>query len=211
MKITIVISLLVCLVLGCRQTEDVEDRVKSAAGASTKDSESKNVHPIAAAARYQIGKTVKYDPAYVGLDYPNGDLPIETGVCTDVVVRALRRAYAMDLQKLMHEDMKKNFSKYPKIWGLKRPDKNIDHRRVPNIMTYLKRSGDALPLSNKDFRAGDIVSCIVGRNMAHIMIVSDSKSAKGVPLVIHNYGNGTQETDSLESYRITGHYRIVKK
>jgi uncharacterized protein YijF (DUF1287 family) len=90
--------------------------------------------PIVTAARKQIGKTVSYDPAYVGLEYPGGDLPIEKGVCTDVVVRALRDALTMDLQKLIHEDMKIAFSSYPKIWGLKKTDRNIDHRRVPNLM-----------------------------------------------------------------------------
>ena len=97
--------------------------------------------PIVVAARSQIGRTVIYDPAYVGLAYPGGDVPIERGVCTDVVIRALRDALKMDLQKLVHEDMSAAFSKYPKIWGLRKPDRNIDHRRVPNLMKYFERRG----------------------------------------------------------------------
>lgn len=162
------------------------------------------------AARWQIGKTVSYDPAYVALSYPGGDIPIDKGVCTDVVIRALRKGRKMDLQKLVHEDMKQNFSLYPKIWKLKRPDKNIDHRRVPNLQTYFKRKGWSLPVTQKaeDYQPGDLVTCLVNGNLPHIMIVSDKVSADGTPLCIHNIGGGTQEEDSLFSFKLTGHYRI---
>ncbi len=165
--------------------------------------------PIAQAARSQIGKTTHYDPAYVGLAYPGGDVPIDRGVCTDVVIRALRDALGMDLQKLVHEDMQRAFSHYPKNWGLKRPDRNIDHRRVPNLRTYFKRSGYSIDVSKKaeDHLPGDIVTCTVG-GRPHIMIVSDKKTSRGVPLVIHNIGAGTQEENRLFDFPITGHYRI---
>lgn len=159
-------------------------------------------------ARKQIGITVSYDPAYRKLAYPGGDVPQSTGVCTDVVIRALRESHKMDLQKLVHEDMKKAFNKYPKIWGLSRLDKNIDHRRVPNLQCFFKRNGDALDLSlNKNnFLPGDIVTCLVG-NRPHIMIVSN-RTIAGIPLVIHNIGSGTKEDNSLFSFKLSGQYRI---
>ena len=162
------------------------------------------------AARWQVGKTVTYDPAYVGLKYPGGDLPIKKGVCTDVVIRAFRRGSGMDLQKLVHEDMRKNFSKYPQIWGLKRPDKNIDHRRVPNLKAYFKRHGWSLAVTEKvlNYKPGDIVTCTVAGRLPHIMIVSDKVGADGVPMVIHNMGSGAREEASLFKFPLTGHYRV---
>lgn len=168
--------------------------------------------PIARAARSQVGRTVIYDSAYVGLKYPGGDVPIERGVCTDVVIRALRKARNIDLQQLVHEDMKSAFSQYPTIWGLKRPDSNIDHRRVPNLITFFERKGYSVGVTQKpeDYLPGDIVTSTVGRNRPHIMIVSDKKTTAGVPLVIHNIGSGTKEENRLFSFPITGHYRIEK-
>lgn len=163
------------------------------------------------AARTQIGKTVRYDPTYYTLGYPNGDIPIEGGVCTDVVIRALRSSHKMDLQKLLHEDMQHAFSQYPKNWGLKNTDKNIDHRRVLNLQTYFKRKGYELPISSKaeDYQAGDLVTVLLPANLPHIMIVSDkSTPTSNTPLIIHNIGNGTQEEDRLFEFKITGHYRI---
>ena len=162
---------------------------------------------IAEAGQKQIGVTVSYDPAYASLDYPGGDVPQERGVCTDVVVRALRKAINQDLQQLVHEDMKKNFSKYPQIWGLSRPDKNIDHRRVPNLIVYLKRKHTTIPLTEKIFLPGDFVTCTVPPHLPHIMIVSDKKDAAGTPLVIHNIGGGTREEDRLADFPLTGHFR----
>lgn len=161
-------------------------------------------------ARAQIGQTTEYDPAYVSLKYPGGDVPMSKGVCTDVVIRALRKSRNMDLQKLVHEDMRRNFSKYPKIWGLKRPDKNIDHRRVPNLRTFFKRKGWSLAVTkNKnDYKPGDLVTCTVAGRLPHIMIVSDRKTANGTPLVIHNIGSGTVEEARLFEFPLTGHYRV---
>ena len=165
---------------------------------------------VVAAARRQIGVTVGYDPAYRKIGYPGGDVPRSSGVCTDVIIRALRDARKIDMQKLVHEDMKTSFSKYPQMWGLKAPDANIDHRRVPNLQCYFKRKGYALPVSKNaaDYKPGDIVTVMVGGKLPHIMIVSDRKSAAGVPLAIHNIGSGTQEEDVLFAYPLTGHYRI---
>jgi uncharacterized protein len=164
---------------------------------------------IVDAAKSQIGKTTSYDPAYTALAYPMGDVPIERGVCTDVVIRALRDAHDYDLQKHVHLDMKKHFSSYPKIWGLKKADKNIDHRRVPNLQTFLKRKGYALPLTEvaSNFKPGDLVTCMVGPR-PHIMIVSNKANSDGTPLIIHNIGSGAKEDDDLFTYPLTGHYRF---
>lgn len=161
-----------------------------------------------AAARSQIGVTVKYDSAYRKLDYPVGDVAKDTGVCSDVVVRALR-TQGIDLQKEVHEDMKKDFGAYPRKWGLKKPDPNIDHRRVPNLMTFFQRQGYAQPATKKseNFAGGDIVAWDLGAGITHIGIVSDRRTKEGVPLVIHNIGRGTQEEDILFQFHIIGHYR----
>lgn len=163
------------------------------------------------AARSQIGQTILYDPGYQALTYPNGDVPIERGVCTDVIIRAMRRAFNFDLQKRIHEDMKLNFSEYPQNWGLKRPDKNIDHRRVPNLQAFFTRQGWSLEISDESeaYRPGDIVTCLVPPNLPHIMIVSDKKSSDGIPLIIHNIGAGTQEENRLFDFKLTGHYRLA--
>ncbi len=167
---------------------------------------------LVAAARAQIGVTKAYDPAYKSLAYPGGDVPAERGVCTDVLIRAMRKSLSKDLQKLVHEDMKKNFGSYPKNWGLSRTDKNIDHRRVPNLQTYFQRQSYQLKLpADKDpakFLPGDIVTCIVPPNLPHVMIVSDRKTEGGTPLIIHNIGSGTQEEDMLFRFKLTGHYRV---
>ena len=163
---------------------------------------------LPALARRQIGVTLEYDPAYVRLNYPGGDVPQDRGVCTDVVIRAMRQLN-FDLQKEVHEDMKQNFALYPKRWGLKRPDKNIDHRRVANLQTFFTRKGWSLPVSKKaeDYHAGDLVTCLVAGRLPHIMIVSDRKNAQGVPYIIHNIGAGAVEEDDLFTYPLTGHYR----
>ena len=157
-------------------------------------------------ARSQIGKTLLYDPAYTRLQYPNGDVPMVKGVCTDVVIRALRHQ-GIDLQQRIHEDMKKNFKQYPQKWGLKTTDKNIDHRRVPNIMTYFKRQG--YEVKDQKYLAGDIVTWDLGKGLTHIGIISNKTTMLSkTPLVIHNIGYGTQENDILHEYKIIGHYRL---
>jgi len=167
---------------------------------------------LVAAARTQIGTTVTYDPCYQSMDYPGGDVPIDRGVCTDVIIRALRKSHGIDLQKCVHEDMKANFSKYPKIWGLKVTDRNIDHRRVQNLQAYFKRTGYETPVTKdaSDYRPGDLVTCIVPPNLPHVMVVSDRKSDEGIPLVIHNIGQGTREENRLFEFELTGHYRLPK-
>ena len=155
-------------------------------------------------ARAQIGRTLFYDPSYERLAYPMGDVNMIRGVCTDVVVRALR-GQDIDLQRLIHEDMSANFSVYPKNWGAKKTDKNIDHRRVPNIATYLKRKGYE---AKGEFKAGDIVTWRLDNGRPHIGIVSDKFAGGKTPLVIHNIGLGAQEEDVLNVYEITGHFRI---
>lgn len=168
---------------------------------------------LVSAARAQIGVTLSYDGSYQSLDYPNGDVPLAVGVCTDVVIRALRSSLTIDLQQRVHQDMKANFFSYPKNWGLKRPDKNIDHRRVPNLKTYFKRMGYQLAVTKnpKDYKAGDLVTCTVPPHLPHIMIVSDKKSEDGTPWVIHNIGLGTREENRLFEFKITGHYRLKRK
>ncbi len=165
--------------------------------------------PLVTAARSQVGKTVTYYPPYVALSYPGGDLPEDRGVCTDVVIRAMRSAWKIDLQKEVHEDMAANFSTYPKKWGLERTDRNIDHRRVPNLMTFFKRRGYNLPVTQKaeNYQPGDLVACTVAGKLPHIMIVSDKRTAGGRPLIIHNIGAGAQEEDKLFAFPLTGHYR----
>jgi uncharacterized protein len=162
------------------------------------------------AARAQIGVTLLYDPAYVRLDYPMGDVPPERGVCTDVVIRAYR-SQGLDLQQALHEDMRAHFDAYPPLWGLKRPDRNIDHRRVPNLETWLRRQGAERRVSAKadDYAPGDLVSWRLPGNLPHIGVVSDRRSAEGRPLVIHNIGAGTQEEDVLFAWAITGWFRFA--
>ncbi len=160
-------------------------------------------------ARRQVGVTRSYDPAYRRIAYPNGDVPRETGVCTDVVIRAYRHA-GVDLQKLVHEDMKAAFSVYPKNWGLRRPDTNIDHRRVPNLATFFRRKGKTLSVTQRgaDYRPGDIVTWRLSSGVPHIGVVSDVP-VRGTDRhkVVHNIGAGAQIEDVLFDYTLTGHYR----
>lgn len=163
---------------------------------------------IVSGARKQIGKTLQYDPSYKRLDYPNGDVELISGVCTDVVIRALRNA-GFDLQVLVHEDMKKNFELYPKNWGLKKTDTNIDHRRVPNLEKYFERKGWSLPVTkqSKNYKPGDIVTWKLGNGIDHTGVVVDTLTYLKRPLIIHNIGSGAQLEDVLFSWKIRGHFR----
>jgi uncharacterized protein len=157
-------------------------------------------------------ESVVYDPSYFSIDYPNGDVPVGKGVCTDVVIRAYRMM-GIDLQKEVHEDMRLNFDKYPKNWGLSRTDTNIDHRRVPNLMTFFEREGAKLPASPiaDDYLPGDIVCWSLGGGLTHIGLVVGNRSADGLrPLIVHNIGGGQVEADCLFDFRIIGHYRYKK-
>ena len=152
---------------------------------------------------------VRYDGSYRKINYPNGDVPDHLGVCTDVLIRSYRKL-GVDLQKDIHEDMKENFDKYPKLWGLSKPDPNIDHRRVPNLQILFKRKGILLPVTKNptDYVAGDIVSWMLPGNLPHIGIVIYSRSENsGKPLIVHNIGSGPVVEDILFDYRVTGHYR----
>ena len=176
------------------------------AGAARGDGETGR---MLAAAHAQIGVTVRYAPAYVRLDYPGGDVAVDRGVCSDVLIRAMR-AVGVDLQVDVHRDMRAHFSDYPRHWGLTRPDANIDHRRVPNLERYFGRSGKSLPLSRDpaDFEAGDFVSWRLDGGQPHIGIVSDQRSADGLrPLIVHNIGAGTQLEDVLFEWKMSGHFR----
>ena len=163
------------------------------------------------AAREQTRHRVVYDGAYQRIAYPMGDVAAGRGVCTDVIIRAYR-SLGVDLQQLVHEDMKANFARYPSHWGLTRPDSNIDHRRVPNLQTYFKRHGESFGVSRavEQYQPGDLVTWMLPGNLPHIGLVSDHKSADGErPLIIHNIGAGPQEEDALHVAPITGHYRFV--
>lgn len=162
------------------------------------------------AARAQIGVTVGYDPGYRQLAYPGGDVDQSTGVCTDVVIRAFR-ALGDDLQVRVHEDMRRHFDAYPKSWGLRGTDRNIDHRRVPNLQTFFTRHGHKLAVTKRaeDYQPGDIVTWRLSNGLPHIGLVSDRRNREGVPLILHNIGAGTQEQDLLFAFEITGHYRYA--
>jgi uncharacterized protein YijF (DUF1287 family) len=155
---------------------------------------------------------VIYDPSYFVIPYPNGDVPADKGVCTDVVIRAYRRL-EIDLQKKVHEDMKQHFSIYPQHWKLKTPDTNIDHRRVPNLMKFFSRKGTVLPITQNadDYKTGDIVCWDLGGSITHIGLVVNKKSADGTrPLIVHNIGGGQVLEDCLFNFKIIGHYRYEK-
>lgn len=160
---------------------------------------------LARAAERQVGVTVLYDPSYRRLAYPGGDVPPDRGVCTDVVIRAFR-AIGVDLQAEVHEDMRRSFRAYPRTWGLRRPDANIDHRRVPNLMVFFDRRGKSLSL-DAPYDAGDVVAWRLPSGLHHIGIVSREKTASGRPLVVHNIGQGARLEDVLDSFEKIGHYR----
>lgn len=163
---------------------------------------------LVAAAVAQTRTPVTYDGSYRRIAYPGGDVPETIGVCTDLVIRAYRRI-GVDLQVEVHEDMKRAFMSYPRIWGLSRPDPNIDHRRVPNLQTFFRRAEAELPLSSDAdaYRPGDLVTWMLPGNLPHIGVIADGRSTAGSPLVVHNIGRGPEVEDILFSYRITGHYR----
>lgn len=162
---------------------------------------------LVAAARAQVGVTTIYDPAYVVLAFPGGDIDRARGVCTDVVIRAFRDALGIDLQRAVNRDMKAAFSSYPQTWGLKRPDRNIDHRRVGNLRRLFERVG--AEVAGDGFMAGDIVSVTLPGNLPHVMILSDRAGPSGQPFVLHNIGAGAREEDRLGAYPMTGHYRLT--
>lgn len=169
----------------------------------------KFLEALSAAAIQRTHRSVRYDPAYVRIPYPGGDVPSDTGVCTDEIVRAYRTV-GVDLQKEVHEDMLKNFAVYPHGWQVLRPDSNIDHRRVPNLRVFFSRHGTALPVTGhgNDYRPGDLVTWDLGAGVPHIGIVVDRKSVEnGRYMIVHNIGAGPRMEDVLFNWKITGHYR----
>lgn len=221
MKNTIPLFMLgLLLLLGCARQDTTIVDTEPAAFAATAPQTSKNrtvptqpqpltrTEKIVASARKQIGDAYVAD--YVQMGYPNGDVPKGTGACTDVVVRAYR-GVGVDFQQLVHQDMKKNFSLYPKRWGLRRTDTNIDHRRVPNLVTYWKRFGTTLPTATTGkalaaWKPGDIVVWVLDNGRDHCGIVTEAKGSSGLPTVVHNLAQ-TAEEDCLTTWRIVGHYR----
>ena len=219
-------SILAALILG-----GMNLGVALAASAQTTASAEAFAARLTEAAIARTKARVIYDPAYRKLSYPGGDVPLDRGVCSDVVVRSYR-ALGIDLQKLVHEDMRRSFRSYPRRWGLRRPDRNIDHRRVPNLRTYFKRHGKALVPSadGNSYQPGDLVTWDIAKpfkavelqgrlslrkgrqrfaQTPHIGIVSSKRSADGQrPLIVHNIGWGTRLEDMLFNFRITGHYRF---
>lgn len=203
------------LLMACSESHGGGQPAHARTGAASNATSATTAHPpttpappLVAAARKQIGVTRHYDPTYVVLPYPGGDVPQDRGVCTDVVIRALR-TQGLDLQKAVHEDMRANFGEYPQQWGLRAPDRNIDHRRVPNLQTWFRRQGWTQPAGEDAarYRPGDLVTWMLPGNLPHIGIVSDRKSFTGTPLILHNIGRGTREENILFDYPITGHYR----
>jgi uncharacterized protein YijF (DUF1287 family) len=171
------------------------------------------VKKLVAAAEERTHHVVRYEPAYVRIPYPGGDVPADTGVCTDEVIRSYR-AVGIDLQKEVHEDMEQNFSAYPRKWRwlASHTDTNIDHRRVPNLMVFFGRKGETLAISGRaeDYAPGDIVTWDLGGNVPHIGIVVDQKSAANDRfLIVHNIGQGPKMEDVLFRWKITGHYRYL--
>jgi len=165
---------------------------------------------LVSAATERTSHTVRYDSSYVRIPYPGGDVPPGTGVCTDEVIRSYR-ALGIDLQKEVHEDMVQNFSAYPRKWKWisGKPDSNIDHRRVPNLMVFFSRKGESLPISTRaeDYDPGDLVTYDLGGNVPHIGIVVDRRGASGRYMIEHNIGQGPRIEDVLFNWKITGHYR----
>jgi uncharacterized protein len=157
----------------------------------------------------QVGVTLRYDPSYESIPFPGGDVPIDRGVCTDVIIRAYR-GIGIDLQLLVNQDMRKAFPAYPRKWGLTRPDSNIDHRRVENLAVFFAREGQSLPVSKEasDYRPGDLVTWRLPGGLPHIGLVAD-RSADGRPLLVHNIGAGAKVEDILFAFTITGHYRYL--
>lgn len=204
----LLLSCLLCAAVGCNRMR--EEPASSSARVRPFDANvSPTVRLVVEDAIRQTEYTRSYDPSYVRINYPGGDVPLDRGVCSDVVVRAFRKV-GVDLQKEVHEDMTRAFAAYPKKWGLARPDANIDHRRVPNLMTFFERQGKSLGVTNAgaDYLPGDVVTWDLGGGTMHIGIVTNLWSdATENYLIAHNIGGGVKVENVLFSWRIIGHYR----
>ena len=209
----LLITILFLTFAGCQQRTVVRPPVRESLVGTPRQEElpasaSPQLKQFLASASEQTTITTGYDPSYVALDYPGGDVAPETGVCSDVLVRAFRKA-GIDLQKEVHEDMTAAWSSYPRDWGAARPDSNIDHRRVLNLMTFFKRKGKTLPVtSNREqYLPGDIVAWDLGGGIEHIGIVSNLLTEPARLQIIHNIGAGAKAQDVLFNWKIIGHYR----
>nr|WP_315157389.1 DUF1287 domain-containing protein [uncultured Flavobacterium sp.] len=206
---SIAVLLITIFFFGCSQKEKNKiQAVNTEASATTFEEK------LSRAAISIIDPTIDYDPSYISIEYPNGDVPKNKGVCTDVVIRAYRKL-GIDLQKEVHEDMIANFSKYPNLkkWGMTKTDTNIDHRRVPNLEIFFERKGIKLPVTENpaDYKTGEIVTWMINEKLPHIGIITHKKSYDGKRnLIVHNVGNGQDLEDCLFSYKIVGHYKYVK-
>lgn len=205
--------LLICFSFGCKKSEKITENIsESKPTTQLIENPIDFYQKLSNAAISIIDPEVVYTPDYVSIKYPNGDVPAKTGVCTDVVIRAYRKL-GIDLQKEVHEDMKTNFSKYPKTWGLKTTDKNIDHRRVPNLEVFFARKGKTLSITKNasNYKTGDIVTWLLaGDAIPHIGIVTHIKSNNGNPMIVHNVGSGQVLEDCLLSWKIVRHFRYGK-
>jgi len=204
-KLATTLIFLIGLFAAACQQELVRVPIKSTADSST-------LSKVIDSAIDQTKVTNSYDPAYSKIDYPGGDVPLAKGVCSDVIVRAFRNG-GVDLQKEVHEDMQQKFSSYPNKWGARKPDSNIDHRRVANLMTYFDRKGKSLPVTSvrKDYQPGDVVAWDLGNELLHIGIVTNVLSASGSGyMMVHNIGAGARLEDVLFSWKVIGHYRYFQ-
>lgn len=206
---SIVTLLITILFLGCSQKEKNKILATNTEAVATTFEEK-----LSNAAISIIDPSIDYDPAYISIKYPNGDVPKNKGVCTDVVIRAYRKL-GIDLQKEVHEDMKANFSLYPNLkkWGMTNTDTNIDHRRVPNLEIFFERKGIKLLVTENanDYKTGEIVTWMINDKLPHIGIITNKKSSDGErKLIVHNVGNGQVLEDCLFNYEIAGHYKYAK-
>lgn len=216
-RIIATMLLVVCAVLAnaCQQIVRTQSAPPSSSSAQSRRATTPISSPVVKRvvddAIAQADYTLYYDPAYVQLDYPGGDVPLDRGVCSDVIIRAFRKG-GVDLQKEVHEDMARSFSAYPQKWGLSGPDANIDHRRVPNLMAYFKRQGKSLSVSKDagDYLPGDVVTWNLSGGATHIGLVTNIISeTSGAYLVAHNMGAARVE-DVLFAWELTGHYRYFQ-
>ena len=206
---SIVTLFIAILFLGCSQKE--KNKIQAI---NTEPTAITFEQKLSNAAISIIDPSINYDPSYISIKYPNGDVPKNKGVCTDVVIRAYRKL-GIDLQKEVHEDMKANFSLYPNLkkWGMTKTDTNIDHRRVPNLEVFFERKGIKLLVTenDNDYKTGEIVTWMINDKLPHIGIITNKKSSDGERnLIVHNVGYGQVLEDCLFSYKIVGHYKYVK-
>lgn len=204
--------LIVAFSLGCKKSENLAfvDEIKT----KTISNRSSFEEQLSNAAISVIDASIQYDPSYFSIPYPNGDVPKNKGVCTDVVIRSYRKL-DIDLQKEVHEDMIKNFALYPNLkkWGLKKCDTNIDHRRVPNLEIFFTRKGKKLSISDNgnDYKTGELVTWMIGKKFPHIGIITHLKSDDGKrPMIVHNVGSGQVLEDCLFDWKIVGHFKYEK-